>query len=105
METGENVTALNYSAHAIEDMKVIVQRLPPHFVRSVAAIRVVSDMLRRSVKFILPNFAELLDPLHVSQAHIDLLKLPFPLVAFEGRVANTSGGSYHPAKAGIFMLC
>ena len=23
----------------------------------------------------------------------------------EGRVANTSGGSYHPAKAGIFMLC
>lgn len=26
METGENVTALNYSAHAIEDMKVIVQR-------------------------------------------------------------------------------
>lgn len=65
METGENVTALNYSAHAIEDMKVIVQRLPPHFVRSVAAIRVVSDMLRRSVKFILPNCAELLDPLHV----------------------------------------
>ena len=24
---------------------------------------------------------------------------------FYGRVANTSGGSYHPAKAGIFMLC
>ena len=23
----------------------------------------------------------------------------------QGRVANTSGGSYHPAKAGIFMLC
>ena len=89
METGENVTALNYSAHAIEDMKVIVQRLPPHFVRSVAAIRVVSDMLRRSVKFILPNCAELLDPLHVSQAHIDLLKLPYPLVAFEAPWQNT----------------
>ena len=25
--------------------------------------------------------------------------------ALRGRVANTSGGSYHPAKAGIFMLC
>ena len=25
--------------------------------------------------------------------------------AIGGRVANTSGGSYHPAKAGIFMLC
>ena len=25
--------------------------------------------------------------------------------AMTGRVANTSGGSYHPAKAGIFMLC
>ncbi|EIH4640135.1 TPA: hypothetical protein GF216_004995 [Escherichia coli] len=24
---------------------------------------------------------------------------------FDGRVANTFGGSYHPAKAGIFMLC
>lgn len=83
MEAGENIAALNYSAHAIEDMKDMVQRLPPHFVQSVAAIRVVTDMLRRSVKFILPNCAELLDPLHVSQAHIDLLKLPFPLVAFE----------------------
>jgi hypothetical protein len=26
-------------------------------------------------------------------------------ISFLGRVANTSGGSYHPAKAGIFMLC
>jgi L-lactate dehydrogenase (cytochrome) len=26
-------------------------------------------------------------------------------VTRKGRVANTSGGSYHPAKAGIFMLC
>ncbi|MBS3695812.1 hypothetical protein KGD90_31945, partial [Rhodococcus qingshengii] len=78
-----NITALNYSAHAIESMKEVVQRLPPHFVQSINAIRIVSDMLRRSVKFILPNCAELLDPLHVSQAHMDLLKLPFPLVAFE----------------------
>ena len=83
METGENIAALNYSAHAIESMKEVVQRLPSNFVRSIDAIRVVSDMLRRSVKFILPNCAELLDPSHVSQAHIDLLKLPFPLVAFE----------------------
>lgn len=28
-----------------------------------------------------------------------------PVKALTGRVANTSGGSYHPAKAGIFMLC
>lgn len=28
METGENFTALNYSAHAIESMKEVVQRLP-----------------------------------------------------------------------------
>ncbi|NSX94442.1 hypothetical protein [Agrobacterium tumefaciens] len=83
METGENIAALNYSAHAIEDMKEMVRRFPAHFVQSAAAIRVVGEMLRRSVKFILPNCAELLDPLHFSQAHIDLLKLPFPLVAFE----------------------
>ena len=35
METGENITALNYSAHAIESMKEVVQRLPPHFVQSI----------------------------------------------------------------------
>ena len=27
------------------------------------------------------------------------------VTVLQGRVANTSGGSYHPAKAGIFMLC
>jgi hypothetical protein len=92
MNTDENIAALNYSAHAIEDMKDMARRLPPHFVQSKAAIRLVSDMLRRSVKFILPNCAELLDPLHVSQAHVDLLKLPFPLVAFEAPWQNTSAG-------------
>jgi hypothetical protein len=83
VDNEENIVALNYSAHAIEGMKDVVNALPQHFVQSKRAIQVVSDMLRDAVKFILPNCAELLDPEHVSQAHIDLLKLPFPVVAFE----------------------
>ncbi|WP_421408101.1 hypothetical protein [Agrobacterium tumefaciens] len=83
METDENITALNYSAHAIESIKETLKRLPPHFAQSRDAIQAVSDMLRKSVKFLLPNCAELLDPMHVSQAHIDLLKLPYPITAFE----------------------
>jgi hypothetical protein len=62
METDEKVAALNYSAHAIEDMKDMVKRFPSHFVQSAAAVGAVADMLRESVKFILPNCAELLDP-------------------------------------------
>ncbi|WP_318914437.1 hypothetical protein [Shinella zoogloeoides] len=65
-------------------MKEVVQRLPPHFVQSINAIRIVSDMLRRSVKFILPNCAELLDPLHVSQAH----EAPLPARCFRSSLAE-----------------
>lgn len=40
-------------------------------------------MLKKSVKFILPNCCELFDPDHLRHAHLDLVRLPFPLVALE----------------------
>lgn len=40
-------------------------------------------MLRESVKFLLPNCCDLIDPDELRQAHLDLLRLPYPLVAFE----------------------
>lgn len=39
------------------------------------------------------------------QAHHLKVFPPTSEKGIRGRVANTSGGSYHPAKAGIFMLC
>ncbi len=38
-------------------------------------------------------------------AHAQAPELGDDTITVGGRVANTSGGSYHPAKAGIFMLC
>lgn len=40
-------------------------------------------MLRNSVKFLLPNCCELIDPEDFKQTHLDVLKLPYPCVAFE----------------------
>lgn len=39
--------------------------------------------MRESVKFILPNCADLIEMGEVRQAHLDLARLPFPVVALE----------------------
>lgn len=79
----EQIRALNYSAHAIDDLRRIEARIRDSWPSSSRAMRRVIDMLRDSVKFLLPNCAELIDPDELRQAHLDLLHLPFPLVAFE----------------------
>lgn len=81
MKSDGNITALNYNAHTIERIET-AKHLPPHFAQSRGAVQAVSDMLRKSVKFLLPNCAELLDTAR-SQAHIELLKLPYPITALE----------------------
>lgn len=47
------------------------------------AHHVLLKLLRESVKFILPNCAELVDMGELRQAHLDLARLPFPVVALE----------------------
>ncbi|WP_338811198.1 hypothetical protein V2V90_24005 (plasmid) [Agrobacterium leguminum] len=79
----EGIVALNYCAHAIEDLKRLLAGTQPHFVQSKRAIGAVIELLQRSVKFILPNCGELLDVNSFSQAHLDLLRLPYPVTAFE----------------------
>lgn len=46
-------------------------------------MRLLANMLGDSEKFLLPNRCELLDPESVGQAHLDLLRLPYPCVALE----------------------
>lgn len=79
----EGIVALNYCAHAIEDLKRLLAGTQPHFVQSKRAIGAVIELLQHSVKFILPNCGELLDVDSFSQAHLDLLRLPYPVTAFE----------------------
>jgi hypothetical protein len=81
--TTDDVQPLNYSAHALEDLLRLRRQLRGTMPKSAAALDVVIDMLRRSVKFILPNCCELIDPAELRQAHLDLLRPPFACVAFE----------------------
>lgn len=79
----ESISALNYCAHAIEDLKRLNAHTQPDFVQSKRSVSAVIDLLQASVKFILPNCGALLDVDSFSQSHLDLLKLPYPIVAFE----------------------
>lgn len=79
----EQVQALNYCAHAIEDLREQESEWRVAMPESARVLGRLIDMLRDSVKFILPNCCNLLDPYDLRQAHLDLLHLPFPCVAFE----------------------
>jgi len=80
----EPVRALNYSAHALEDLRALEsswQRLG--WSRSVSTLSSVIGLLERSVKFILPNGCALIAPGDLREAHAELARLPFPCTAFE----------------------
>jgi hypothetical protein len=85
------VEPLNYCAHAIEDMKKLERALRPIAPQSAQTVSRLADMLRRSVKFILPNCCDLIDPEEMKQSHLDLLRLPFPVVAFEAPWQREAG--------------
>lgn len=79
----DHIQPLNYCAHAIEDLlkqETILRNTAPE---SARVYRRLIEMLRNSVKFILPNCCNLIDPSELKQAHLDLTRLPFPCVAFE----------------------
>ncbi|WP_156901452.1 hypothetical protein [Azohydromonas australica] len=79
----ERVQVFNYCAHAIEDLKELSKATKFTAPRSSRAIQTVISMLRNSIKFLLPNCCELIDPEDFRQAHLDMARLPYPCVAFE----------------------
>ncbi len=79
----DQIQTLNYCAHAIEDLRELAAILHGTAPESARVFRRLIDMLRHSVKFILPNCCDLIDPDELRQAHLDLTRLPFPCVAFE----------------------
>lgn len=79
----DQVQTLNYCAHAIEDLRETAGILRNAMPQSARVLYRLIVMLQNSVKFILPNCCNLIEPDEVRQAHIDLVRLPFPCVAFE----------------------
>jgi hypothetical protein len=79
----DQVQTLNYCAHAIEDLRETAAGLAGVAPDSARVLLRVIAMLQESVKFILPNCCNLVEPDEVRQAHMDLVRLPFPCVAFE----------------------
>lgn len=77
------LTALNYSAHALEDLVRFRDVVGLFFYLDGRIADSLVKMLRDSVKFILPDHGQLLDPNSLTKTHLDLLRLPFPCIALE----------------------
>lgn len=57
-----------------------------------SAFMTVVSLLQESVKFILPNHADLIDMNDLRQVHINMARLPFPVVALEAPWIHPDGG-------------
>lgn len=80
-----DIQPTNYCSHAIDDIRDAVKNMRSAHVVPKTAHRamVVVEMLQHAVKFMLPNCAQLVDELSLRESHLELLRLPYPLVAFE----------------------
>lgn len=95
----DQVQALNYCAHAIDALRETSEGLRHSAPNSAAVLKKLVAMLEVSVKFILPNCCSLIAPEEIRQAHMDLVRLPFPVVAFESPWVSEEEG---PAYMGEF---
>ncbi|MBE0315559.1 hypothetical protein [Xanthomonas citri] len=100
----DHVQPLNYCAHAIEDIKVWAKKFQHTAPQSAHVMLQVIEMLRHSVKFILPNRCNLVAPDDIRQAHLDLARLPFPCVAFEVPYEQEIGLDPLPEVGGLPQL-
>lgn len=106
----DQVRALNYCAHAIEDLREFERAWRGMAPETARVLRRLIGMLQHSVKFILPNCCNLVDPEELRQAHLDLARLPFSCVAFEAPwekedgIENLGGFKQTPATKRI-ALC
>lgn len=79
----EIIQPLNFSVHAIEDFTELARNLKRESPRSATALTKAAHLLQRAVKFLLPNCADLVDLKSLNENHLEMLRLPFPLVALE----------------------
>lgn len=79
----ESVQALNYTAEAIEHINFMERGIRHNAPYTSYVMRQVADMLHNSIKFILPNCCDIIEPEEYRQAHLDLARLPYPVATFE----------------------
>jgi hypothetical protein len=79
----DHVQRLHYTTHALTQLRQDNELLHASAPSMAVAYRAVCVLLERSVKFLLPNCANLIEIAEFRQAHVDGLKLPFPVVAIE----------------------
>jgi hypothetical protein len=97
--TGTNkIQSLNYSTHALEELEAMIPHI--HWDKPLirSAHQFVAKQLRDSVKFVLPNCAELVDMSELRQAHVDMARLPYPVVALEAPWVLPNGSSSEKYK-------
>ncbi|WP_175773559.1 hypothetical protein [Paraburkholderia phenazinium] len=78
-----HIQPTNYCTHAIDDIRRWANDHAATMPVSAERALKVSGMLERAVKFMLPNCAELLDKRTFGETHLELLRLPYPVTAFE----------------------
>ncbi|MDD1964266.1 hypothetical protein NPS29_02955 [Pseudomonas putida] len=88
----ESVKSLNYSARALEQFTQSISTIRKDMPGIRNAFLTVVSLLQESVKFILPNHADLIDMEDLRQVHVDMARLPFPVVALEAPWVHPDGG-------------
>ncbi|WP_149330583.1 hypothetical protein [Citrobacter braakii] len=79
----ETVTPLNYTPSAIDDLRTLERDCLHEAPYAAYVLRNLIDLLENSVKFTLPNCADFIAPEDLRQTHLDLARLPYPVVTFE----------------------
>jgi hypothetical protein len=75
------IERLNYSTHAIEDFQKFFDHTTLPQTKKI--VKFLITQLEKSVKFILPDCGLYFDRVELNQTVIDMLKLPFPVIAAE----------------------
>lgn len=88
----KSVKSLHYSAHALEQFTQSVGTIRRDMPGICNAFMTVVSLLRESVKFVLPNHADLIDMEDLRQVHVDMARLPFQIVALEAPWVHPDGG-------------
>jgi hypothetical protein len=77
------IVSLNYSAHAIDQLTNDLKKLKLIAPESANTLLNLIGLLKVSIKFILPNRGGFVDPFSLPDSELNLIRIPYPVVAFE----------------------
>ncbi len=77
------VQTLNYSTHAIEDLRAAAARMAPAFRQTKVQTLRIAELIDQAVKFILPDNGDLVELTKIDEVSLGMFRLPFPLTVLE----------------------